>query len=98
MTYASQNRPDSRRSVLGGSNCSDANAISYRKPLPSCGAAFHKLQSKHKLLIAYVLAWFALRTSLPGFLFTYMFTESLLLLDAVWFIGIVYLVFQRKNL
>jgi hypothetical protein len=28
----------------------------------------------------------------------YMFTESLLLLDAMWFIGIVYLIFQRKNL
>lgn len=56
------------------------------------------MQSKHKLLIVYVLAWFALRTFVPDFMFTYMFTESLLLLDAVWFIGIVYLVFQRKKL
>lgn len=98
ITYASQCRLDSGRPLLGGGDCSDANAISYWKPLSSCGAAFHKLQSKHKLLIAYVLAWFALRTSMPGLLFRHMFTESLLLLDVVWFIGIIYLAFQRKNL
>jgi hypothetical protein len=98
ITFASPNRLDFGRSLLGVRNCNDANAISYWKPLSIGGAAFHKLQSKHKLLIAYVLAWFALRTFVPGLLFTYMFTESLLILDAVCFIGIVYLVFERKNL
>ena len=56
------------------------------------------MQFKHKLLIVYVLVWFALRMVIPQLLFTYMFTESLLLLDAIWFIGIIYLVDQRRHL
>jgi hypothetical protein len=56
------------------------------------------MQFKHKLLIAFVLAWFAFRMLIPKLLFTYMFAESLLLLDAGWFIGIIYLADQRKRL
>lgn len=76
----------------------NANAISYEEPLAGCGATSQKMQVKHKLLFAFVLGWFALRMFVPRLLFTYMFAESLLVLDAAWFIGIVYLIFQRKNL
>lgn len=56
------------------------------------------MQLKHKLLMAFVLGWFALRTFAPSFTYRYMFTESILLLDAVSFIGVVYLIFERKKL
>jgi len=56
------------------------------------------MQVKHKFLIVFIVAWFVFRTMAAGFIYRYMFVESILLLDAVAFIGVVYMLFERKKL
>lgn len=56
------------------------------------------MQFKHKVLIAFVLGWLALRTFAARLIFLYVFTEAILLLDAATFIGVVYIIYERKRL